>query len=149
MLNLDTRIPLMVQERGYGRGFDTMQQAQMNQLKLQALRDEYNAAKEERDRQKAIRQGMAIESQKMQQGTPAQYRTTFPQTIPTGQMPRQTMPPVRMPSGMTGVLASERGQKLPQPALLLVKTSYKAILTLIANWLVLRLHQSNPILKMF
>ena len=50
---------------------------------------------------------MASELQKMQQGTPAQYRTTFPQTIPTGQMP----------SGMTGVLASERGQKLPQPAL--------------------------------
>ena len=50
---------------------------------------------------------MVSELQKMQQGTPAQYRTTFPQTIPTGQMP----------SGMTGVLASERGQKLPQPAL--------------------------------
>ena len=107
MLNLDTRIPLMVQERDYGRGFDTMQQAQMNQLKLQALRDEYNAAKEERDRQKAMRQGMASELQKLQQGTPAQYNTTFPQTMPTGQMP----------SGMTGVLASERGQKLPQPAL--------------------------------
>ena len=107
MLNLDTRIPLMAQERDYGRGFDTMQQAQMNQLKLQALRDEYNAAKEERDRQRAIRQGMVSELQKIKQGTPAQYRTTFPQTIPTGQMP----------SGMTGVLASERGQKLPQPAL--------------------------------
>lgn len=108
MLNLDTRIPLMAQERDYGRGFDMMQQAQMNQLKLQALRDEYNAAKEERDRQKAMRQGMASELQKMlQQGTPAQYRTTFPQTMPTGQMP----------SGMTGVLASERGQNLPQPAL--------------------------------
>ena len=107
MLNLDTRIPLMAQERDYGRGFDMMQKAQENQLRLQALRDEYNAAKEERDRQKAIRQGMASELQKMKQGTPAQYRTTFPQTIPTGQMPQ----------GMTGVLASERGQKLPQPAL--------------------------------
>ena len=70
MLNLDTRIPLMVQERDYGRGFDMMQKAQENQLRLQALRDEYNAAKGERDRQKAIRQGMAIELQKMQQGTP-------------------------------------------------------------------------------
>ena len=107
MLNLDTRIPLMVQERDYGRGFDMMQKAQENQLRLQALRDEYNAAKEERDRQKVMRQGMASELQKMQQGTPAQYRTTFPQTMPTGQMP----------SGMTGVLASERGQNLPQPAL--------------------------------
>ena len=117
MLNLDTRIPLMAQERDYGRGFDMMQKAQENQLRLQALRDEYNAAKEERDRQKAMRQGVASELQKMQQGTPAQYRTTFPQTMPTGQMPRQTMPPGRMPSGMTGVLASERRQKLPQPAL--------------------------------
>ena len=107
MLNLDTRIPLMAQERDYGRGFDMMQKAQENQLRLQALRDEYNAAKEERDRKKAMRQGMASELQKMQQGTPAQYRTTFPQTMPTGQMPQ----------GMTGVLSSERGQKLPQPAL--------------------------------
>lgn len=107
MLNLDTRIPLMAQERDYGRGFDMMQQAQENQLRLQALRDEYNLAKEERDRQKAIRQGMASELQKLQQGTPAQYRTTFSQTMPTGQMPQ----------GMTGVLASERGQNMPQPAL--------------------------------
>ena len=107
MLNLDTRIPLMAQERDYGRGFDMMQKAQENQLRLQALRDEYNAAKEERARQKAIRQGVASELQKMQQGTPAQYRTTFPQTMPTGQMPQ----------GMTGVLANERGQNLPHPAL--------------------------------
>lgn len=107
MLNLDTRIPLQVQDRDYGRGFDTMQQSQMNQLKLQALRDEYNAAKEEKIRQKQIRQGMASELQKLQQGPPAQYNTTFPQTMPTGQMPQ----------GMTGVLASERGQNMPQPAL--------------------------------
>lgn len=83
------------------------QNYEANALKLQALRDEYNAAKEERDRKKAMRQGMASELQKMQQGTPAQYHTTFPQTMPTGQMPQ----------GMTGVLASERGQNLPQPAL--------------------------------
>ena len=107
MLNLDTRIPLMVQERDYGRGFDTMQQAQMNNLKLQALRDEYNAAKEEKLRQKQMRQGMASELQKLQQGTPAQYNTTFHQTMPTGQMPQ----------GMTGVMANERGQNMPQPAL--------------------------------
>ena len=116
MLNLDTRIPLMAQERDYGRGFDMMQKAQENQLRLQALRDEYNAAKEERDRQKAMRQGVASELQKMQQGTPAQYRTTFPQTMPTGQMPKG-MTGVLASGGMTGVLASERGQKLPQPAL--------------------------------
>jgi hypothetical protein len=83
------------------------QNYEANALKLQTLRDEYNAAKEERDRQKAMRKGMASELQRMQQGTPAQYRTTFPQTMPTGQMP----------SGMTGVLASERDQNLPQPAL--------------------------------
>ena len=35
----------MAQERDYGRGFDMMQQAQENQLRLQALRDEYNLAK--------------------------------------------------------------------------------------------------------
>ena len=116
MLNLDTRIPLMAQERDYSRGFDMMQKAQENQLRLQALRDEYNAAKEERDRQKAMRQGMVSELQKMQQGTSAQYRTTFPQTMPSGQMP-QGMTGVLMPQGMTGVLASERGQNLPQPAL--------------------------------
>lgn len=107
MLNLDTRIPLQVQERDYGRGFDTMQQSQMNQLKLQALRDEYNAAKDEKLRQKQMRKDMASDLQKLQQGTTAQYKTTFPQTMPTGQMPQ----------GMTGVLASERGQNMPQPAL--------------------------------
>ena len=107
MLNLDTRIPLMVQERDYGRGFDTMQQAQMNQLKLQALRDKFDEEKAEKLRQKQMRQGMTSELQKIQQGTPAQYRTTFPQTIPTGQMPQ----------GMTGVLAAERGQNLPTPDL--------------------------------
>ena len=107
MLNLDTRIPLMVQERDYGRGFDTMQQSQMNQLKLQALRDKFDEEKAEKLRQKQMRQGMVSELQKLQQGTPAQYRTTFPQTMPTGQMP----------SGMSGVLANERGLGLPQPAL--------------------------------
>ena len=109
MLNLDTRIPLMVQERDYGRGFDTMQQAQMNNLKLQALRDKFDEEKEEKLRQKQMRQGMASELQKLQQGTPAQYNTTFPQTMPTGQMPQ----------GMTGVMANERGQNMPQPALFL------------------------------
>ena len=97
----------MVQERDYGRGFDTMQQAQMNQLKLQALRDKFDEEKAEKLRQKQMRQGMTSELQKIQQGTPAQYNTTFTQTMPTGQMPQ----------GMTGVLAAERGQNMPQPAL--------------------------------
>ena len=42
---------------------DSLTKAQENQLRLQALRDEYNAAKEERDRKKAMRQGMASELQ--------------------------------------------------------------------------------------
>ena len=109
MFQINPNIPLqaLVNPVNFADSLTKAQNYETNALKLQALRDEYNAAKEERDRQKAIRQGMAIELQKMQQGTPAQYRTTFPQTIPTGQMS----------SGMTGVLASERGQKLPQPAL--------------------------------
>ena len=106
---INPNIPLqaMANPINIGDAFAKAQSYQANALKLQALRDEYNAAKEERDRQRAMRQGMASELQKIQQGTPAQYRTTFPQTMPTGQMPQ----------GMTGVLASERGQKLPQPAL--------------------------------
>ena len=106
---IDPNIPLqsLANPVNFADSLTKAQNYETNALKLQALRDEYNAAKEERDRQKAIRQGMASELQKMKQGTPAQYRTTFPQTIPTGQMS----------SGMTGVLASERGQNLPQPAL--------------------------------
>ena len=109
MFQINPNIPLqaLANPVNFADSLIKAQNYETNALKLQALRDEYNAAKEERDRQKAIRQGMVSELQKMQQGTPAQYRTTFPQTIPTGQMP----------SGMTGVLASERGQKLPQPAL--------------------------------
>ena len=107
MLNLDTRIPLMVQERDYGRGFDKMQDYQAKRLELDRLREQFNEEKEARLRQKQMQQGIASELQKMQQGTPAQYRTDFPQTIPTGQMPQ----------GMTGVLAAERGQNMPTPDL--------------------------------
>ena len=92
---IDPDIPLqsLANPVNFADSLTKAQNYETNALKLQALRDEYNAAKEERDRQKAIRQGMASELQKMKQGTPAQYRTTFPQTIPTGQMPQ----------GMTGV----------------------------------------------
>ena len=109
MFQINPNIPLqaLANPVNFADSLTKAQNYEANALKLQALRDEYNAAKEERDRQRAMRQGMASELQKLQQGTPAQYRTTFPQTIPTGQMP----------SGMTGVLASERGQNLPQPAL--------------------------------
>ena len=117
MLNLDTRIPLMVQERDYGRGFDTMQQAQINQLKLQALREQFNQEKEARLRQKQMQQGIASELQKLQQGTPAQYRTDFVQTMPTGQMPQTMTGVLARHQGMTGVLAAERGQNMPTPDL--------------------------------
>lgn len=106
---IDPNIPLraMANPINIGDAFAKAQSYQVNALKLQALREQFNEEKEARLRQKQMRQGMASELQKMQQGTPAQYRTTFPQTMPTGQMPQ----------GMTGVLASERGQNLPQPAL--------------------------------
>jgi hypothetical protein len=109
MFQINPNIPLqaLANPVNFADSLTKAQNYEANALKLQTLRDEYNAAKEERDRQKAMRKGMASELQRMQQGTPAQYRTTFPQTMPTGQMP----------SGMTGVLASERDQNLPQPAL--------------------------------
>ena len=90
-----------------GESFSRAQTYQANDLKLQALREQFNEEKEARLRQKQMQQGIASELQKMQQGTPAQYRTDFFQTMPTGQMPQ----------GMTGVLAAERGQNLPTPDL--------------------------------
>ena len=118
MFQINPNIPLqaLANPVNFADSLTKAQDYETNALRLQALRDEYNAAKEERDRQKAMRQGVASELQKMQQGTPAQYRTTFPQTMPTGQMPKG-MTGVLASGGMTGVLASERGQKLPQPAL--------------------------------
>ncbi|WP_297922805.1 hypothetical protein [uncultured Agitococcus sp.] len=106
---IDPNIPLraMANPINIGESFSRAQTYQANDLKLQALREQFNEEKEARLRQKQMQQGIASELQKMQQGTPAQYRTTFPQTIPTGQMPQ----------GMTGVLAAERGQNLPTPDL--------------------------------
>jgi len=106
---IDPNIPLqaMANPINIGDAFAKAQSYQANALKLQALRDKFDEEKAEKLRQKQMRQGMASELQKLQQGTPAQYRTTFPQTMPTGQMP----------SGRTGVLANERGQNMPQPAL--------------------------------
>ena len=106
---INPNIPLqaMVNPINIGDAFAKAQSYQANALKLQALREQFNEEKEARLRQKQMQQGIASELQKMQQGTPAQYRTTFPQTIPTGQMPQ----------GMTGVLAAERGQNLPTPDL--------------------------------
>ena len=106
---INPNIPLqaMVNPINIGDAFAKAQSYQANALKLQALREQFNEEKEARLRQKQMQQGMASELQKIQQGTPAQYRTTFPQTIPTGQMPQ----------GMTGVLAAERGQNMPTPDL--------------------------------
>jgi len=106
---IDPNIPLqaMANPINIGDAFAKAQSYQANALKLQALRDKFDEEKAEKLRQKQMRQGMASELQKMQQGTPAQYRTDFVQTMPTGQMPQ----------GMTGVLAAERGQNLPTPDL--------------------------------
>lgn len=104
---INPSIALGIQERDFGRGFDRMQDYQAKRLELDRLREQFNEEKEARLRQKQMQQGIASELQKMQQGTPAQYRADFVQTMPTGQMPQ----------GMTGVLASERGQNIPSPNL--------------------------------
>ena len=90
-----------------GESLARAQSYQAKRLELDRLREQFNEEKEARLRQKQMQQGIASELQKLQQGTPAQYRTDFVQTMPTGQMPQ----------GMTGVLAAERGQNLPSPDL--------------------------------
>ena len=75
---------------------------------MQKLREDYDAQKEARLRQKQMQQGIASDLARIQSGTPAKYtQPSYAQTMPTGQMPM----------GMTGVLASERGQNMPQPQL--------------------------------
>ena len=90
---------------------------------------------------------MASELQKTATRHTSAISHHIPQTIPTGQMP-SGMTGVLMPQGMTGVLASERG-KIYRSLHCLAKTSYKAILTLTANWLVLQLHPKSLTLKIF
>lgn len=114
---INPSIALGIQERDFGRGFDRMQDYQAKRLELDRLREQFNEEKEARLRQKQMQQGIASELQKMQQGTPAQYRTDFVQTMPTGQMPQGMTGVLARPQGMTGVLASERGQNLPTPDL--------------------------------
>lgn len=104
--SIDPNIPLQVKERDYGRGFDNMQTYQANALKLQQLRDAYDAEKADRLRQKQMRSGIQTDLEQIQKGTPAQYSPLqYQQTPQRGQMPY----------GMTGVLANERGQNMPQP----------------------------------
>jgi len=75
---------------------------------MQKLREDYDLAKEQRKQQKAMQMGIASDLAGIQSGTPAQYAPmTYQQTPQRGQMPM----------GMTGVLASERGQNMPQPKL--------------------------------
>jgi hypothetical protein len=106
--SIDPNIPLQVKERDYGRGFDNMQTYQANALKLQQLRDAYDAEKADRLRQKQMRSGIQTDIEQIQRGTPAKYSPLqYQQTPQRGQMPY----------GMTGVLANERGQNMPQPKL--------------------------------
>jgi hypothetical protein len=106
MFSIDPNIPLQAKERDYGRGFDNMQTYQANALKLQQLRDAYDAEKADRLRQKQMRSGIQTDIEQIQRGIPAKYSPLqYQQTPQTGQMPQ----------GMTGVLANERGQNMPQP----------------------------------
>ena len=102
---INPRIPLEALANPINIG-DSFAKAQENQLRLQALRDEYNAAKEEKLRQKQMRSGIQTDIEQIQRGIPAKYSPLqYQQTPQTGQMP----------NGMTGVLANERGQNMPQP----------------------------------
>jgi len=111
--SINPEIPLQAKQFDFGRGFELMQQAQLNNAKLQEhklsmqkLREDYDAQKEARKQQKAMEMGIASDLARIQSGTLAQYAPTrFEQTPQRGQMPQ----------GMTGVLASERGQQMPQP----------------------------------
>ena len=111
--NINPEIPLQVRPVDFGRGLDLMQQAQINnanlekhRLEMQRLREQYEAEKEARKQQKAMQAGIASELAGIQSGKPAQYAPLqYQQTPQTGQMPY----------GMTGVLANERGQNMPQP----------------------------------
>ncbi len=110
---IDPNIPLQAGKVQFDPA-SILMQAQQNsaalekhRFEMQKLREDYDLAKEQRKQQKAMQMGIASDLARIQSGTPAQYNTTFPQTMPTGQMPQ----------GMTGVLANERGQNMPQPAL--------------------------------
>ena len=113
--SINPEIPLQAKQFDFGRGFELMQQAQTNaanlekhRFEMQKLREDYDLAKEKRKQEKAMQMGIASDLGRIQSGTPAQYsQPSYAQTMPTGQMPK----------GMTGVLASERGQQMPQPQL--------------------------------
>ena len=111
---IDPSIPLQAQRTTFDPA-SILMQAQQNaanlekhRFEMQKLREDYDLAKEQRKQQKAMQMGIASDLAGIQSGTPAQYsQPSYAQTMPTGQMPQ----------GMTGVLASERGQQMPQPQL--------------------------------
>lgn len=111
---IDPSIPLQAGKVQFDPA-SILMQAQLNNAKLeehkfamQKLREDYDAQKEARKQQKAMQMGIASDLAAIQSGTPAQYAPmTYQQTPQRGQMPM----------GMTGVLASERGQNMPQPKL--------------------------------
>ena len=111
--SIDASIPLQAKQFDFGRGFDLMQQAKLNNAKLeehkfamQKLREDYDIAKEKRAQEKKMQMGIASDLAGIQSGSPAQYAPTrFEQTPQRGQMPQ----------GMTGVMMREQGQQMPQP----------------------------------
>ena len=111
---IDPNIPLQAGKVQFDPA-SILMQAQQNaanlekhRFEMQKLREDYDLAKEQRKQQKAMQMGIASDLGRIQSGTPAQYsQPSYAQTMPTGQMSQ----------GMTGVLASERGQNMPQPAM--------------------------------
>ena len=111
---IDPNIPLQAGKVQFDPA-SILMQAQTNaanlekhRFEMQKLREDYDAQKEARAQQKKMQMGIASDLAGIQSGTPAQYsQPSYAQTMPTGQMPQ----------GMTGVLASERGQQMPQPQL--------------------------------
>ncbi len=111
---IDPSIPLQAQRTTFDPA-SILMQAQQNaanlekhRFEMQKLREDYDAQNEARAQQKKMQMGIASDLAGIQSGTPAQYsQPSYAQTMPTGQMPM----------GMTGVLASERGQQMPQPQL--------------------------------
>jgi hypothetical protein len=111
---IDPSISLQAQRTTFDPA-SILMQAQQNsaalekhRFEMQKLREDYDAQKEARKQQKAMQMGIASDLAGIQSGTPAQYAPmTYQQTPQRGQMPM----------GMTGVLASERGQNMPQPKL--------------------------------
>jgi len=78
--SINPEIPLQAKQFDFGRGFELMQQAQLNNAKLQEhklsmqkLREDYDAQKEARKQQKAMQMGIASDLAGIQSGTPAQY----------------------------------------------------------------------------